>query len=72
MNPGTRHLGTAKRVRVRMPFMAIRAAWDCRAYGFGRIIAPVASGAIEIAPGVDLNLATGELRASRGSQRQSA
>ena len=72
MDMRTRHLGTAKRIRVRMPFMATRAAWDCRPYGFGCIVAPIASGAIEIAPGVDLNLATGELRAFSGSQRRSA
>jgi len=65
-------VGTAKRVRVRMPFGAMRSAWDCRRFGFGRVVAPVASGAIEIAPGVDLDLATGELRAVNGTQRNSA
>lgn len=67
-----RHLGTAKRIRVRMPFSALRFAWDCRPFGFGRIVAPMTSGTIEIAAGVDLNLATGELRAASGSQRRSA
>ena len=66
------HLGTAKRIRVRMPFSAIRSAWDCRAFGFGRIVAPVASGVIEIGPGVDLNLQTGDLVAVGGSQCRSA
>jgi hypothetical protein len=68
----TRHIGIATRVRVRMPLSAIRSAWDCRPFGFGRIVAPMVSGMIEIAPGVDLNLATGEVRAVRESQRRSA
>jgi hypothetical protein len=55
-----------------MPLSAIRSAWDCRPFGFGRIVAPMVSGVIEIAPGVDLNLATGEVRAVRESQRRSA
>jgi hypothetical protein len=67
-----RHIGIAKRVRVRMPLSAIRSAWDCRPFGFGRIIAPVTSGVIEIEPGVDLNLLTGEVRAVRELQRRSA
>lgn len=66
------YVGIAKRVRVRMPFSTIRSAWDCRPFGFGRIVAPMASGVIEIAPGVDLNLQTGELVAVGGSQRRSA
>jgi len=65
-------VGTAKRVRVRMPFRATRSAWDCRPFGFGRVVAPLVSGAVEIAPGVDLDLATGELWAIRGTQRDSA
>jgi hypothetical protein len=65
-------VGTARRVRVHMPFKATRSAWDCRPFGFGRIVAPIASGSIEIAPGVDLDLATGELWAVSGRQRNSA
>ncbi len=68
----TKHFGTAKRIRVRMPLSATRYAWDCRPFGFGRIVAPVASGVIEITPGVHLNLATGELRSEASSQRRSA
>lgn len=72
MKKNFRYLGTAKRVRVRMPLLTTRSAWDCRPYGFGRIVGPIASGAIEIAPGVDLNLATGDLLLVGSSQRRSA
>jgi hypothetical protein len=65
-------VGTAKRVRVQMPFKAVRSAWDCRPFGFGCIVAPIASGTIEIAPGVDLDLSNGELWAVSGKQRDSA
>jgi len=65
-------LGQAKRIRVRTRFGESCAAWDCRPFGFGRIVAPTASGMIEIAPEVHLNLATGELRADTRSQRRSA
>ena len=65
-------VGTAKRVRVRMPLKTTRSAWDCRPFGFGLIVAPITSGAIEVAPGVDLDLATGELWAVSGTQRNSA
>jgi len=65
-------VGTAKRVRVRMPLKATRSAWDCRPFGLGRIVAPIASGAIEIAPGMDLDLATGEIWAASETQRNSA
>ncbi|HXQ20457.1 MAG TPA: hypothetical protein VN812_02200 [Candidatus Acidoferrales bacterium] len=68
----TKHLGTAKRIRVRMPLCATRYAWDCRPFGFGRVVAPVASGVIDIAPGVQLDLATGELRSEVCLQRRSA
>jgi hypothetical protein len=56
-------LGRAKRVRVRLPLSAKRSAWDCRPFGFGRVVAPRINMEIEIADGVHLNLATGELRA---------
>ena len=56
-------LGCAKRVRVRTPLVC-RAAWDCRPFGLGRVVAPVASGVIEIAPGVELDLSSGEVRAN--------
>ena len=65
-------LGRAKRVRVRLPFSAIRQAWDCRPFGFGRIIAPMTTGSIEIAPRVELDLATGEIRAEVTSQKRLA
>jgi hypothetical protein len=66
-------IGTAKRIRVRLPLAGSRSAWDCRPFGFGRIIAPVANGMIEIAPDVHLDLATGTLRAREsGAERRSA
>jgi hypothetical protein len=65
-------VGTAERVRVRMPLGATRSAWDCRRFGFGRVVAPIAPGSIEVAPGVDLDLASGELWAVNGRQRDSA
>ena len=65
-------LGTAKRIHVRMPISGFRYAWDCRPFGFGRIIAPVADGVIEIAQDVHLDLATGTLRGESSSERRSA
>jgi hypothetical protein len=65
-------LGRARRIRVRTAFSGHCQAWDCRPFGFGRIVAPVASGAIEIAPHVELDLATGELRAETSLERRLA
>lgn len=67
-----RCFGIAKRVRVRMPLGSSRSAWDCRPFGFGRVVAPVAAGEIEIVTGVRLNLATGALRSEAGAERRSA
>jgi len=67
-----RTIGTARRIRVRMPISGYRSAWDCRPFGFGRIVAPVIDGVIDIAPGVHLNLATGRLRSESESERRSA
>jgi len=64
-------LGHAKRIRIRR-FAESCSAWDCRPFGFGRIVAPITSGVIEIAPEVHLDLATGELQADIRSQRRSA
>ena len=65
-------LGRARRIRARMPFGATRAAWDCRRFGLGRVVAPVIPAIIELADGVLLNLATGEIRAESCSARRSA
>jgi hypothetical protein len=65
-------LGRAKRIRVRVSFSGFTKAWDCRPFGFGRIVAPVASGRIEIAPRVELDLGTGEIRAEARAQQRSA
>jgi hypothetical protein len=67
-----RCMGNAKRIRVRTPFGSSRAAWDCRPFGLGRIVAPVADGEIEIACGVYLNLHTGALRTEPTAERRSA
>jgi len=65
-------IGRAKRIRVRTPLGRSRSAWDCRAFGFGRIVAPVADGEIEIAHAVYLNLSTGALRTEAATERRSA
>jgi hypothetical protein len=65
-------LGHAKRIRVRMPLSVTRSAWDCRPFGLGRIIAPRIDMVVQIADGVHLNLATGEIRADVHSARRLA
>ncbi len=72
MHSHMKSLGRAKRIRVRTAFSGYSQAWDCRPFGFGRVIAPVATGCIEIAPHVELDLATGELRADPSSQKRLA
>ena len=72
MEDRNRCLGTAKRVRVRTTYGSSCSAWDCRAFGFGRVVAPVAQGEIEIAPGIHLNLTTGTLRTEANLQQRSA
>ena len=65
-------LGNAKRIRVRTPLGISRAAWDCRPFGFGRVVAPIADGEIDIAAGVHLSLADGALRIEGHAQQRSA
>jgi hypothetical protein len=72
MQKRIKRLGAAKRVRVRMPLGSSCSAWDCRPFGFGRIVAPVATGEIEIAHGVCLNLGSGALYLEATAQRRSA
>jgi len=72
MERDARILGRAKGIRVRLTLGGFERAWDCRLFGFGRIVAPVARGRIEIAPHVELDLATGTIRAERTCQRRSA
>ena len=67
-----RTFGHAKRIRVHLPLSGFCRAWDCRPFGFGRIVAPLATGAIEIAPRVELDLANGELRAEGSFERRLA
>lgn len=72
MESRARILGKAKRIRVRLPLGGFEWAWDCRLFGFGRIVAPVTRGRIEIAPHVELDLATGAIRTEASWQRRSA
>jgi hypothetical protein len=72
MHSQVKTLGRARRIRVRTAFSAHCRAWDCRPFGFGRIVAPVATGSIEIAPHVELDLATGELRAEASLEQRLA
>jgi hypothetical protein len=72
MHNQTKVLGVARRIRVRTRFGGYCQAWDCRPFGFGRIVAPLATGAIEIAPRVELDLAKGEIRAEASLERRLA
>ncbi len=67
-----RYLGNARRIRVRLPLGSTRSAWDCRPFGFGRVIAPVADGEIEVASGVHLNLSSGAVRSETAAEQRSA
>lgn len=67
-----RILGYAKLSRVRLPGGAVRKAWDCRPFGLGRVIAPQLDTAIDLAEGVRLHLANGELRAQTQHLQRSA
>jgi hypothetical protein len=62
MKMKTTTLGRAKRVRVEMPLGERRGAWDCRAFGFGRIVTPVLPMQVELEPGTHLDLRSGEVR----------
>ena len=55
-------IGCAKRVRVTTPLGTRRQAWDCRAFGLGRVITPMLPVQIEISEGVHLDVHTGEVR----------
>jgi hypothetical protein len=72
MHDQMKTLGRAKRIRVRTAFGSYCRAWDCRPFGFGRIVAPVATGSIEVAPHVELDLATGALQAEAALERRLA
>jgi hypothetical protein len=55
-------IGSAKRIRVELALGEVRGAWDCRPYGFGRIVAPTLPVQIELDRGTRLDLRTGELQ----------
>lgn len=55
-------IGSAKRINVGLGLGQRRRAWDCRPFGFGRIVTPILPVAIELEPGTHLDLHTGELR----------
>lgn len=56
-------LGCAKRVTVETPLGERRGAWDCRPFGFGRIVTPRLPIKVELDHGTHLNLRSGALRA---------
>ena len=55
-------VGCAKRVHVETLLGERHGAWDCRAFGFGRVVTPVMPMQIELEPGTHLDLHSGELR----------
>jgi len=60
-------IGSAKRISVELGMGARQGAWDCRPFGFGRVVTPRMPVEIELEPGTHLDLHTGELRAERTS-----
>lgn len=60
-------IGSAKRISVDLGMGARQRAWDCRPFGFGRVVAPILPVQIELERGTHLDLHTGELRAERQS-----
>ena len=59
----TKTIGCAKRVTVELPLGEHRGAWDCRPFGFGRIITSRLPIKIELDQGIHLDLRSGQLRA---------
>lgn len=62
--------GNAARIRLRT-LVGSKLAWDCRRYGLGIVIAPRRNFAVDLAPGVQLELDSGRLiatQAPRGSR----
>ena len=57
-------IGFARRVRVRTLMGSTQAAWDCRRFGHGRVVAPKMPVEVELTPGTELNLETGEIKQS--------
>jgi len=55
-------LGCAKRVHVETLLGERRGAWDCRPFGFGRVVTPIIEMRIELEPGTHLDLHSGEVR----------
>ncbi len=64
MEGRSRRIGYAKRIRVRLALGAQHEAWDCRPFGFGRVVAPTLPTQVEIARGTYLDLQSGEVRAA--------
>ena len=60
-------IGCAKRIQVSMPLGERRGAWDCRPFGYGRIVTPVLPMQIELERGAHLDLSSGEVSVSRQS-----
>ena len=62
-----KRIGSAKRVSVELGMGMRHRAWDCRPFGFGRVVTPILPVEIELEPGTHLDLRTGELRAALSS-----
>ena len=54
-------IGSAKRVRVKLPLGQTCLAWDCRPFGLGRIVTRDVPVDIELDPGMHLNAHTGRV-----------
>lgn len=65
-------MGRARRVVVMLPFGARRRAWDCRPFGFGRVIAPQVDMKLQLDPDTVLDLSDGELQRVSGRGRMAA
>ena len=72
MTTGLRKLGFAKRILVQTRFGAQHGAWDCRPFGLGRIVAPILATQIELVPGTELDLTTGEISTRETTDKMAA
>jgi hypothetical protein len=56
-------IGSAKRITVDLGFER-RRAWDCRPFGYGRIVTAILPVQIELEPGTHLDLRSGVILAA--------
>ena len=57
-----RMIGCARRVRVKLPLGKRLSAWDCRPFGFGRIVTRLLPMQIKLDRQTRLDIRTGEVR----------